>query len=154
MFFLWKIKIDVCVKKYSIVLFCSFFIFLSEAEEKNIPLYSSPASTTSSSYIVNKWHDPFTTFSQRKVCIDIKTTDLVQFPLKTIRLLGVLSSQVKKIALLQTPDLQVHRVIIGTQVGSSGGEVCQITLNSIRIKNFIWPLCSEKSYTTLYIHSS
>jgi hypothetical protein len=154
MFFLWKIKIDVCVKKYSIVLFCSFFIFLSEAEERKIHLHTSSAEKISSSYIVNKWHDPFTTFSQRKVCIDINRSHLVQFPLKTIRLLGVLSSQVKKVALLQTPDLQVHRVTVGTQVGSSGGEICQITLNSIRIKNFIWPLCSEKSYTTLYIHSS
>lgn len=131
------------------------FIFkFSEAEESGTYLYKYHSNIDFLRDRITAWHDPFTTFLSKKSCGHTRNSPLEKFPLKTIRLLGVLSSEKRKIAILKTPDFKVYKAIVGSQIGFSGSKVSKITLKYIEIVSFIWPQCSIKSHFTLYISSS
>jgi len=61
--------------------------------------------------------------------------NLQNYKVSELRLVGILHSNKKKWALVETPDGAVYQVTTGTQIGSEGGIITKISPSKIEIKN-------------------
>jgi type IV pilus assembly protein PilP len=62
---------------------------------------------------------------------------LEEFPVDSLRMLGMVTFQEKRYALLKAPDGIVHRVGLGDHVGQNYGQVVQITESEIALKEIV-----------------
>ena len=62
---------------------------------------------------------------------------LEQFPLDTLDMVGELTSDGTRYALLQTSDGLVHKVVIGNYIGQNEGRIVQINETSVDVEELV-----------------
>jgi type IV pilus assembly protein PilP len=62
---------------------------------------------------------------------------LEEFPVDSLRMLGMVTSQDRRYALIKAPDGVVHRVGIGEHLGQNYGEVVRITESEVGLKEIV-----------------
>jgi len=91
-----------------------------------------------------EWRDPF----QRPVRILPKEerplTPLERFPVAELKFLGVVTGPKKLRAMIQAPDGKSYFVSVGEKIGRRGGEVKNITINTLTVLEVIENVLGQK----------
>jgi type IV pilus assembly protein PilP len=62
---------------------------------------------------------------------------LEEFPVDSLRMLGMVTAQDHRYALIKAPDNVVHRVAMGDHLGQNYGEVVRITESEVGLKEIV-----------------
>ncbi len=62
---------------------------------------------------------------------------LEEFPVDSLRMLGMVTAQDHRYALIKAPDGVVHRVALGDHLGQNFGEVVRITESEVGLKEIV-----------------
>lgn len=62
---------------------------------------------------------------------------LEEFPVDSLRMLGMVTSQDRHYALIKAPDGVVHRVGVGEHLGQNYGEVVRVTESEVGLKEIV-----------------
>lgn len=62
---------------------------------------------------------------------------LEEFPMDSLRMLGMVTAQDHRYALIKAPDGVVHRVAMGDHLGQNYGEVVRITESEVGLKEIV-----------------
>ena len=62
---------------------------------------------------------------------------LEEFPVDSLRMLGMVTSQDRRYALIKAPDGVVHRVGLGEHLGQNYGEVVRVTESEVGLKEIV-----------------
>jgi type IV pilus assembly protein PilP len=62
---------------------------------------------------------------------------LEEFPVDSLRMLGMVTAQDHRYALIKAPDGVVHRVALGDHLGQNYGEVVRITESEVGLKEIV-----------------
>jgi type IV pilus assembly protein PilP len=97
-------------------------------------------------YLPNDRRDPFVEVEPRneRLASDTLRPDmrrprepLEDFPVDALRMLGMVTAQDHRYALIKAPDGVVHRVALGDHLGQNYGEVVRITESEVGLKEIV-----------------
>lgn len=96
-------------------------------------------------YIPNNRRDPFAPIEPSnepqagglKPNLGRPREPLEEFPLDSLRMLGMITAQNRRYALIKAPDGVVHRVGLGEHLGQNYGEVVRITESEVGVKEIV-----------------
>jgi type IV pilus assembly protein PilP len=97
-------------------------------------------------YLPNDRRDPFVKLEPRNDRVaesglrpDMRRArePLEEFPVDALRMLGMVTAQQHRYALIKAPDGVVHRVALGDHLGQNYGEVIRITESEVGLKEIV-----------------